>query len=304
MITWAQMKRLAAAIAGLLVLTSVLFAVQPPKTGQAQIKVEVDLVNVNFSATDSKGRMIAGLNATDFTVEEDGKVQNVVLFSRENELPLTLALLMDISPSVAPVFEEEKRTASAFLKSLLRRRDLALLLAMDRRVVLAQDFTEDVEYLTSAIQDLKISGAGTSLYDAVYLAAEEKLSKEAGRKAIVLMSDGDDTTSGYNASKAMIAVHKSNSALYAISNGDNSRTMRKMAEETGGAFFRIRQDSDFGKVFEQIAVELRTQYSVAYHSTNTARDGAFRRIKIIPKNSSIDIRARRGYYAPTASNDR
>jgi VWFA-related protein len=295
------MKRLAAAIASLLVLTSVLIAVQASETGQLQIRVAVDLVNVNFSATDSRGRMIPGLNASDFIVEEDGKVQNVQLFSRESELPLTLALLMDISPSVAGVFEEEKVTASAFLKSLLGRRDLALVIAMDRHVVLAQDFTEDIGYLTSAIQNLKISGEGTSFYDAVYLAAEEKLAKEAGRKAIIVLSDGEDTTSQYNASKALIAVHNSNAVIYAISNGDNSSTMRRMAEETGGAFFRIRQTGDFEKVFQQIALELRTQYSIAYHSTNNVRDGAFRRIKIIPRNSDIKIRARRGYYAPSDS---
>ena len=295
------MKRLAAAIASLMVLTSVLFAVQASETGQLHIRVAVDLVNVNFSATDSRGRMIPGLNASDFTVEEDGKVQNVVLFSRESELPLTLALLMDISPSVQGVFEEEKTTASAFLKSLLGRRDLALVIAMDRHVVLAQDFTEDIGYLTSAIQNLKISGEGTSFYDAVYLAAGEKLAKEAGRKAIIVLSDGEDTTSQYNASKAMIAAHNSNAVIYAISNGDNSSTMRRMAEETGGAFFRIRQTGDFERVFQQIALELRTQYSIAYHSTNNVRDGAFRRIKIIPRNSDIKIRARRGYYAPSDS---
>ena len=295
------MKRLAAAIASCLVLTSVLLAVQAPETGQLQIRVAVDLVNVNFSATDSRGRMIPGLNASDFIVEEDGKVQHVALFSRESELPLTLALLMDISPSVLGVFEEEKVTASAFLRSLLGRRDLALVIAMDRHVVLAQDFTEDIGYLTSAIQNLTISGEGTSFYDAIYLAAEEKLAKEAGRKAIILMSDGEDTTSQYDTSKAMIAVHKSNAVIYGISNGDNSSAMRKMAEETGGAFFRIRQTGDFEKVFQQIALELRTQYSIAYHSTNTVRDGAFRRIKIIPRNSDIKIRARRGYYAPSDS---
>ena len=295
------MKRLAAAIASCLVLTSVLLAVQAPETGQLQIRVAVDLVNVNFSATDSRGRMIPGLNASDFIVEEDGKVQHVALFSRESELPLTLALLMDISPSVLGVFEEEKVTASAFLRSLLGRRDLALVIAMDRHVVLAQDFTEDIGYLTSAIQNLTISGEGTSFYDAIYLAAEEKLAKEAGRKAIILMSDGEDTTSQYDTSKAMIAVHKSNAVIYGISNGDNSSAMRKMAEETGGAFFRIRQTGDFEKVFRQIALELRTQYSIAYHSTNTVRDGAFRRIKIIPRNSDIKIRARRGYYAPSDS---
>jgi VWFA-related protein len=297
------MKRLAAIMAFLLVLTSVLSAAQA-EAGQFKIKVSVDLVNVNFSAMDSKGRLIPGLTAKDFAVEEDGEVQNVTLFAREQELPLTLAMLIDVSPSVAPVFAEEKTTASSFLVSILGRRDLALVIAFDRWVTLTQDYTEDLPSLTRAIQSLKVSGNGTSLYDAVYLAAEEKLSNEAGRKAIVLISDGEDTTSQYNASKAMIAVHKSNAVIYTISNGGNSGTLRKLAEETGGAFFRIRERGDFEKVFNQIALELRTQYSLAYHSNNSARDGSFRRIKIIPKDSNVSVRARRGYYAPNDTDKR
>jgi len=291
------MRRLAAIIAFLLALSSVLWASQSGPDTPFRIQVGVDLVSVNFSATDSKGRLIPGLTAKDFVVEEEGKVQTLTAFSRERELPLTLALLMDVSLSVVPFFEKEKVTASAFLKSVVGPRDLALVMSIDRDVVLVQNFTEDVDLLTSALQKLKIA-PGTSIYDAVYLAASEKLSKEVGRKAIVLISDGEDTTSEYNESQAMIAAHNSNTVIYAISNGGNSGKMRKMAEETGGAFFRVREERDFDEVFSQIALELRTQYTLAYHSTNTARDGAFRRIKIIPSDSNIKIRARRGYYAP------
>jgi len=294
------MRRLAAIIAFLLALSSVLWASQAGQASQDtpfRIQVGVDLVSVNFSATDSKGRLLPGLTQQDFVVEEDGKAQTITAFSRERELPLTLALLMDVSLSVVPFFEKEKATASAFLKSVLGRRDLALVMSIDRDVVLAQNFTEDVDALTAAIQKLKIS-PGTSIYDAVYLAATEKLSREIGRKAIVLISDGEDTTSQYNASQAMIAVHNSNTVIYAISNGGNSGAMRRMAEDTGGAFFRIREEGDFEQVFNQIALELRTQYTLAYHSTNTTRDGAFRRIKIIPADSTVKIRTRRGYYAP------
>jgi VWFA-related protein len=290
------MRRLAAILALFLALSGVLRASQG-QDNPFRIQVGVDLVSVNFTATDSKGRLLPGLTEKDFVIEEDGKVQTVTAFSRERELPLTLALLMDVSLSVVPFFEKEKATASAFLRSVVGRRDLALVMSIDRDVVLVQNFTEDVNLLTAAIQKLKIS-PGTSIYDAVYLAATEKLSKEIGRKAIVLISDGEDTTSQYNASQAMIAVHNSNTVIYAISNGGNSGAMRRMAEDTGGAFFRIREEGDFDEVFNQIALELRTQYSIAYHSTNTARDGAFRRIKIIPADSNIKIRARRGYYAP------
>jgi VWFA-related protein len=295
------MKRVPAAMAIFMIFAGVIVLAQPT---QFQIEVAVDLVNINFSATDRKGRMVPGLTAEDFTVEEDGKRQKIAVFARERELPLTLAMLVDISPSITPVFEEQKDTASAFFKSVVGPRDLALVIAFDRWVTLVQDFTEEVSDLTRAVRSLKIAKGGTSLYDAVYLAADEKLAHEGGRKAIVIISDGEDTTSSYNESKALIAAHRSNAVIYAISNSGNSGTLRDLSEDTGGAFFRIRREGDFEKIFDQIALELRTQYTIAYHSTNAARDGTFRRIKIIPNVSDISIRARRGYYAAKDGNSR
>jgi VWFA-related protein len=295
------MKRVGAIIAILLVFAVVLAAAGP---AQYQIRVPVDLVNINFSATDKKGRMVPGLTADDFTIEEDGKTQQVSMFARERELPLTLALLVDISPSVEPVFEEEKRTASGFLRSVLGKRDLALVLAFDRYVTLTQDYSEDLPTLTRAISGLELSKGGTSLFDAVYLASNEKLAREAGRKAIVILSDGSDTTSKYDMGKAMIAAQKSNAVIYSISNSGSPRTLRVMSEETGGAFFKINRRGDYERIFEQIALELRAQYSIAYHSSNTARDGKYRQIKIVPKNDDLRVRARKGYYAPTEASGR
>jgi VWFA-related protein len=298
------MMRLAAAFTVLLVITGEISEAQPPQGDQFKIEVAVDLVNVNFSATDSKGRMISGLTAQDFIVEEDGKPQTITLFAREQELPLTLGVLIDISPSVTSVFDEEKTTASRFLESVLGKRDLATVIAFDKSVLLVQDYTEDLPSLTKAISGLKLSRPGTSLYDAIYLAAGEKLAHEAGRKAIVLISDGQDTTSTYTLSKALIAAHKSDVVIYTISNSGNSGTLRTLAEETGGAFYRFREKGDFEKVFQEIAQELRTQYSIAYHSTNAARDGSYRKIKIIARKSDVKVRSRRGYYAPGDSNGR
>jgi VWFA-related protein len=288
------MKRAAAIVLSLMV-----FAAFAPASVQSPLRIEiaVDLVHVNFTATDRRGRMAPGLTAQDFVVEEDGKPQTISLFASERELPLTLAVLIDVSPSVAPVFDEEKNTASKFINSVMGSRDLALVISFNSGVTLLQDFTEDVSTLQTAILNLKLSGTGTSLYDAVYLAAEEKLSREVGKKAIVLISDGEDTTSTYNSGKAMIAAHRNNVVIYAISNSGGSGTLRRMTEETGGAFFQVRREGDFTKAFDQIALELRTQYSLGYHSTNRARDGSFRRIRIIPKDSDIRVRARRGYYA-------
>jgi VWFA-related protein len=283
------------------------------------LKVSVDLVDVPFSVTDRQGRFVPGLTAKDFLVQEDGRRQEIRNFARENELPVTLALLIDISPSVRPVFEEERSTAKAFLESIIRNQDLAIVIAFDRSVTLVQDYTDNIKLLQRAIDELEIGG-GTSVYDAVYLASKEKLAGEAGRKAIILISDGEDTTSRLKFNEALRAAHQSDTIIYAISNnvasafpyfrrgrggfGGDIGTLRKFSSETGGATFTVNNDDTFQKIFNQIAQELRSQYSLGYLSTNTARDGKFREIKIVPRNSSYTVRARKGYYAPKGTNTR
>src|SRR4051812_7242749 len=144
---------------------------------QSTLKVNVDLVNVLFSVTDGKGRLVPGLTKQDFLVEEDGRKQDIYRFSRENELPLTLGLLVDTSASVSRVFADEKETAIHFLESTLKSGDLAFVIGFERFVTLAEDFTDDPRRLRSAINSLVI-GQGTSIYDAVYLACREMLEKE------------------------------------------------------------------------------------------------------------------------------
>ena len=288
---------------------------------QDTLKVSVELVNVPFSVTDRHGRFVSGLTAKDFTVEEDGRRQQIRNFARENELPLTLAMLIDTSPSVRPVFEEEKATANAFLESILRTKDLALVIGFDRSVTLVQDYTENLKLLRRAIDDLE-TGGGTSVYDAVYLACKEKLGSEAGRKAIILISDGEDTTSKVKFNEALVAAHQSDTIIYAISNsirgglfpygrrgrggsgGGDIGTLRKFSNETGGATFVVNDQNTFSKIFQQIAQELRSQYSLGYNSTNTSRDGKFRQIKSIPRDSRYTIRARKGYYAAKSIDSR
>ncbi len=279
---------------------------------QDTLKVSVDLVNVQFSVTDRRGRLIPGLKQEDFVLEEDGKRQEILHFGRENELPLTIGMLIDTSPSVRPVFEEEKDTAVAFLESILKPNDLALVMGFDRSVTLVQDFTDRPRLLKTAIDDLQIGG-GTSVYDAVYLACKEKLSYEAGRKTIILISDGEDTTSKTKFFEALVAAHQSDTVIYSISNsgrgaffqggrgsfgGGDPGTLRKFSEETGGATFFVDRANSFKKIFDEIAQELRSQYSIGYRSTNPNRDGKFRTIKIVPRDSNYLVRARKGYYAP------
>jgi len=287
---------------------------------QDTLKVTVDLVNVPFTVTDRHGRFVPGLTAKDLAVEEDGRRQQIRNFARENELPLTLAMLIDTSPSVRPVFEEEKTTANAFLETIMRPKDLALVIGFDRSVTLVQDYTDNIRLLKRAIDDLELGG-GTSIYDAVYLACKEKLGREAGRKAIILISDGEDTTSRLKFNEALVAAHQSDTIIYAISNsvrsffpygrrgrigfgGGDIGTLRKFSNETGGATFVVNSENTFRKIFDQIAQELRSQYSLGYNSTNTARDGKFRQIKIIPRDSSYTIRARKGYYAAKGTDTR
>src|SRR5262245_54766857 len=258
---------------------------------QDTLKVNVELVNVQFSVTDRHGRFVPGLTMKDFLVEEDGRRQEIRNFARENELPLTLSMLIDTSPSVRPVFDEEKNTAIAFLESILRAKDLALVIGFDRSVTLIQDYTENAKLLRRAIDDLEIGG-GTSIFDAIYLACNEKLKEEAGRKAIILISDGEDTTSKVKLNEALVAAHQSDAVIYAISNsvrsgfiygrrrgrsggGGDLGTLRKFSDETGGATFVLNEQIGFKKIFDQIAQELRSQYSLGYVSTNTAKDGRF-----------------------------
>jgi len=285
------------------------------QTTQDTLKVSVDLVSVQFSVTNKRGRFVPGLTAQDFKIEEDGRRQEIRNFARENELPLTLALLIDTSPSVRPIFDEEKSTAVGFLESVLREKDLALVIGFDRSVTMVQDYTDNVRLLKRAIDELEIGG-GTSVYDAVYLASKEKLSEEAGRKAIILISDGEDTTSKLKFAEALIAAHQSNAVIYAISNavhggffsygrrapinvgGGDLGTLKKFSEETGGTTFVVSNENNFKKIFDQIAQELRSQYSLGYVSLNTARDGKYRQLRITARDSGYTVKSRKGYYAP------
>jgi Ca-activated chloride channel family protein len=310
------MRRMSAKAAVTLLLPMVLLGGYAfPRTAQDTLKVTVDLVNVQFSVTDRHGRFIPGLTAQDFKIEEDGRRQEIRNFARENELPLTLALLIDTSPSVRPVFDEEKFTAVGFLESILRQKDLALVIGFDREVTMVQDYTDNTNLLRRAIEGLEIGG-GTSIYDAIYLACKEKLRDEAGRKAIILISDGEDTTSKLKLNEALVAAHQSDAVIYAISNavpgsffygrrsplggfgGGDVGTLKKFSEETGGSTFVVSNENNFKKIFDQIAQELRSQYSLGYVSSNTARDGKYRQIRITARESGYNVKSRRGYYAP------
>ena len=266
----------------------------------------MDLVNVILTVTEGNGRIVPGLNREDFLVEEDGRKQEVSHFAREVTLPLTLALLIDTSPSVQPVLDLEKQTAIEFLHSVLRKEDLALVMNFDRGVSLVQDFTADIRRLSKAIQSVAIGG-GTSVHDAVFLACDEKLKRETGRKAIILISDGGDTTSKLKIKDAIESAQRADVIIYAISNssggpffggGGDDGTLKRYAEATGGKAFFPSKPQDFKKAFEAIQEELRSQYILSYSSTNTMKDGSYRALKVsLPNQKNLKVRTKKGYYA-------
>ena len=285
--------------------TLLLFSQERQKSDET-LRIRVDLVNVLFTVTEGSGRMVPDLKREDFVVEEDGRPQEVSHFSREVTLPLTLAILIDTSPSVESVLEMEKQTATEFLHAVLRKQDLALVMNFDRSVSLLQDFTSDIRLLSKAIRSVSIGG-GTSVHDAVFLASDEKLKRETGRKAIILISDGGDTTSKLKIKEAIEAAQRADAIIYAISNrgggslfggGGDDGTLKRYAEATGGRAFFPSKPQDFRKAFDAIQEELRSQYLISYTSSNALKDGGYRSIKIgTPNQRNLKIRAKKGYYA-------
>jgi Ca-activated chloride channel family protein len=277
----------------------------PQQQPQTTIRAEVALVNVVFTALDKKGHPVHGLKADDFQIFENRQPQKIEYFSslgKASEVPLTIALLIDTSGSIKNKLEFEKETATEFFKEILRpNKDLALIIQFDADVNLVQDFTQRQEDLLRALESLK-AGNSTSLYDAIYLAAEEKLKGEIGRKVMVVITDGDDTSSKVSREEAIEAAQRSDVVIYGI--GVRSEdfvpgVLKKFADETGGAFFSPRaQFAEIQAAFHAIGEDIQGQYSLAYSSTNKKKDGTFRSIDLRCKVRGVRIHARRGYYAP------
>jgi Ca-activated chloride channel homolog len=289
--------------------TSSWFFQQPTQIPQATIKASVELVNVIFAATDRNGKTISGLKAEDFQVFEDKKPQTIDYFNdwtKGSEIPLTIALLIDTSRSVKSKLDYEKQAAAEFFRNVLRRdKDLALIIQFDADVNLVQDFTQDPNRLTSALSKLE-AGTSTALYDAVYLAVNEKLKVETGRKVILIITDGSDTSSKIREKEAIEVSQRNDVLIYGIGVrdefGESFGVLRKFADQTGGGFFSpAARLSELRDSFRAIGEDLQGQYSLAYRSTNEKRDGGFRGIELRCKVPGVSIRARKGYYAPKAN---
>ncbi len=344
------------------------------------IRVDVELVNLLFTVRKAKtGELAPNLTKDDFLVFEDGKQQTIANFSRDQNLPLELGMLIDISGSQANLIDTEKQAGSSFFGNVMRRKDESFLLSFGHDTVLVQDFTSSVPKLQSALNSIKAdtnpnpgnqrrggnggsgggypgggggrtsggigwpgggmgwpggggmgggrrgggrppdsgsqqrtNGKGTLLFDAIYLACTDEINHKQGRKALFLITDGEDRGSYYTRSQAVEAAQRANTILYSIYYVDPKRhgrdrndgqasigpgDLKHMSNETGGRVFTVDKDHTLEDIFTELQAELRSQYSIGYKSTNPERNGEYREIEIRPKNADFEVQGRKGYYA-------
>lgn len=291
------------------------------------LKVNVNVVQLFFNVKDKHGALIPNLTKDDFQISEDGKQQTIKYFAAESNLPLTIGMMIDSSGSQRNVIEMEKEVGGAFLKQILTDKDEAFVISFDITVDLLQDFTRDTHRLQAALNKAKVNvdytsggipgmgggpvptqnAPGTLLYDAVYLSSHDMLSKEVGRKAMILLTDGQDEGSRLKLRDAIEAAQKADAIVYVLLCADRGfyggigysgeGDMRKLTEQTGGRVINVGNKFDkLREAFDQIAAELRSQYNVGYVPTNLKLDGTYRKLEIKSKEN-YKIQARAGYYA-------
>ena len=315
-------------ITSLVLLAPPLFPQQKPAEDlPPPITVDVDIVNILASVHDKHGGLIANLSKDDFTVLEDGKPQAIKYFTRETDVPLTIGLLVDVSASQRNLIDIERRAAHQFFSEVLRKKDEAFLISFGEDSELLQDYTNSPRLLQEGLNQLRVNSGtsgfgpgpvptisqprGTVLYDAVYLAAHEKLRPEVGRKAIVLITDGVDQGSKLNIRDAIEAAQKADAVVYSIDYSDPSAyggggiffggvsdsALRQISGDTGGRVFRVDRKHTLEDVFKQLQDEMRSQYSIGYTPTNPTKDGTFRRLDVKVSDKNLKVQARKGYYA-------
>ncbi|MFI5069752.1 MAG: VWA domain-containing protein [Terriglobales bacterium] len=285
----------------------------PPQAEQpsATFHKRVNEVNVVFTVTDKHGRYVNNLTKTDFNVLDDQRpALEVSSFRRETDLPLRVGLLVDASNSVRDRFKFEQQAAIEFLNETIRPRYYkAFVVGFDVTPEVTQDFTDNTDALSNGVRSLR-PGGGTAMYDALYFACRDKLMKESQtgpvRRAIILLSDGDDNQSHVTREEAVEMAERAEVIVYAIStniNGSSSRgdkVLERIADATGGRAFFPFQITEVSNAFSEIQNELRSQYALAYTPASLAPNGQFHSIEIIAQNrKGLRVRSRHGYYAPT-----
>lgn len=289
---------------------------QPPagpladvETGDFRIGVSVDLVNLIFTATDKHGRFIKDLKQEDIRLLDEGKPPvRIQAFESESGLPLRVGLLVDASNSIRERFRFEQEAAIEFLHQVVRpKSDQAFVIGFDSVAELTQDYTDNLDSLAHGIHVLR-PGGGTALHDAVF-AACEKLAKArvagSARRAIIVLSDGDDNQSRHTREEAVEAALRAEVIIYVIdtavteSNSKGEKVLRRYADATGGRVFFPLRIQEVTTAFKEIQDELRSQYVLAYKPENFVQNGSYRSIVLeVPKRSNVKIRVRKGYYAP------
>ena len=301
------------------------------------LKVNVEVVQLFFNVKDKHGALIPGLNKDNFDLFEDGRPQTIKYFKAETDLPLTLGILLDTSGSQMRVLDMEKTVGGSFLESILRPKDEAFVISFGTDIELLQDFTNSVSRLRHALNDASMNAGGvgcaggpigpqgpipcpstgqrgTALYDAVYLASHDEFSHEVGRKAMILLTDGEDEGSRLKIKDAIEAAQKADAICYVLLIADRGfygfggyhgdYEMKKLTLETGGRVIEVGNKIEkLRQAFDQISQELRSQYNAGYVPTNTARDGSFRKVEVKPKQGDYKVQARSGYYATARHED-
>ena len=282
---------------------------QPTPETTARIVLDVTRVGILFTVSDHRGHFITDLVKDDFEVFETKRPQKIMEFTAESDLPLRLAVLIDTSNSIRERFRFEQAACMEFLNTLLRpRQDKAMVVSFDTKTELASDLTDDTRKLENAIQNLR-PGGGTAMYDAIFMACRDKLMQDQPRhkfrRAMVVVSDGDDNSSDHTLGQALEMSQKADVVVYTISTNisrtetEGDKVLRYLAAETGGlAFFPFKVE-DLSQSFENIANELRHQYSIFYRPEPLKTDGLYHTVTVRVKDrKGMVVRARKGYYAP------
>lgn len=323
-------------------------ATEQPKSapGQAKITVESKVVTVFATVRDKHGQIVANLTKDDFAVEEDGRPQTISYFARENDLPLATGLLVDTSRSQTRVLDQEVDASYAFLDHVLRDKDKAFIIHFDHEVELLTDLTSSRQKLDAGLHAIKTpqlsdasdrgphhSGGGTLLYDAVYLASEELMKKQQGRKALIILSDGVDHGSKESLHSAIESAQRANTIVYSIlfkgeepygqrggyggggggwgghgggggrnrypqqeQRPDGKKILERISKETGGRLFEVTKKETVDKIYSEIEQELRKQYVLGYPPDKSQTGTSYHKIHLTTKQKDLTVQARDGYY--------
>ena len=344
------------AVAGLFLLLSSF-----PLVGQSQqnrsepaVSVKVKVVNMLATVRDNRGQIVRNLTKDDFTLQEDGRPQVIRYFAKEDNLPLKLGLLVDTSLSQRRVLDQERSTSHSFLEQMLRDQDLAFVIHFDREVELLQDFTSSRDQLYSALGAIEIASpssdrgssapesgggrrgahqGGTLLYDAVYLASNELMKKQQGRKAVIVLSDGVDRGSKESLDSAIESAQRADTVVYSIlfkddegyghgggfgfpgtagggmgghgggrrfpqeQRPDGKKILEQICRQTGGRLFEVSKKQPIEQIYSTIADELRNQYSIGYTPDRPDDTGGYHRIALATRQKDLNVQTREGYYA-------